>query len=332
MLFPRREKVNYTVEHHAFADASPDSQNYRGYFYIMTDENSKNYQLYRVPVPIVQELEGKYKNGLLPEHVKSMKEVVISNRDFVLIEAFHLRARHLVVFERSNCMQNIRIVNLGPDTRFETYHYVSFPEGMVYSLWPGSVDEEVADLSKSTLFDTNVLRFTYTSFTQPKQVIDYNMDNRVKTVVHEERVLGPAYDSSLYVEKRLWATGVDGTAIPLSIVYRKDLLQSSAANSGQEPSGEQNGGRSTPASLPGMVAGGNPLLLHAYGAYGYCLSPIFTTTRLSLLDRGFIFAIAHVRGGSDMGNGWYWEGKLGKKPNTFMDFISCAEYLIKVWS
>jgi oligopeptidase B len=209
---------------------------------------------------------------------------------------------------------------------------VSFSESPVYSIWPGSVDEEVADLSKSTLYDTNTLRFTYTSFTQPKQVIDYNMDTRQLTVVHEERVLGPGYDSNLYVSKRLWATGVDGTAVPMSIVYRKDLLRLL---------GQSNGGEEEKDATSGD---GNPVLLHGYGAYGYCVDPIFSTTRLSLLDRGFVYAVAHVRGGSDMGNLWYpyyrrrdliiiryEEGKLAKKPNTFLDFISCAEFLIKAW-
>lgn len=100
-------------------------------------------------------------------------------------------------------MQNIRIIQLDPDEPgFDNYHYVSFPDSLVYSIFPGSVDEEVADLTKSTMFNTNLVRFTYTSFTQPKQVVDYNMDTRVKTVVHEERVLGPGFDASRYVSKR----------------------------------------------------------------------------------------------------------------------------------
>jgi oligopeptidase B len=104
------------------------------------------------------------------------------------------------------------------------------------------------------------------------------------------------------------------------LVYRKDLLKLA---------GNQAGGEEEKDATTGD---GNPLLLHGYGAYGYCVDPIFSTSRLSLLDRGFVYAVAHVRGGSDMGNGWYEEGKLAKKPNTFLDFISCAEFLIKVRS
>ena len=318
-LFPRREGVQYTVEHHYFSDADEYTQDLRGFFYVTSNEDSRNIQLFRVPVPDSESWKIKYKDGIQEEHLLELKEQIIANRDFVLIEAFQLRARHLIVFERSNCMQNIRIVNLEIGGGFDVYHYVSFSESSVYSIWPGSVDEEVADLSKSVSFDTNLLRFTYTSFVQPKQVVDYNMDTKFKHVVHEERVLGPGYDRSLYVSKRLWATGTDGTAIPMSIVYRKDLLGLPSGAAYEESSGL---GIATKGD-------GNPTLLHAYGAYGYSISPIFNSSRLSLLDRGFIFAVAHVRGGSEMGNAWYEEGKLAKKPNTFTDFISCAEYLTK---
>jgi oligopeptidase B len=112
----------------------------------------------------------------------NLRETVIEHRDFVLIEDFHLRKNHLIVFERSNCLQNVRIVDLTAPG-FWTYHYISFSDP-VYSLLAGSVDEEAADLAKSTLFDTNILRFTYTSFTQPKQVIDYDMNLRTMTVCY----------------------------------------------------------------------------------------------------------------------------------------------------
>jgi oligopeptidase B len=209
-------------------------------------------------------------------------------------------------------MQNIRIVDLNQND-FDSFHYVNFSDGIVYSLWPSSVDEEVADLSKASQYDTNILRFTYSSFTQPRQIIDYNMDTRVRTVVHEQMIMGPGYNPDLYVSKRLWATGVDGTAIPISIVYRHDLMSWNASHADMEDN---------------KVPSTNILLLHGYGAYGSCMSPTFNASRLSLLDRGFIYAIAHVRGGSEMGNAWYQEGKLEKKPNTFRDFISVAEFLI----
>ncbi|KAF9543367.1 hypothetical protein EC957_000958 [Mortierella hygrophila] len=306
VIMPRKEGVTYSAESH-------DGE----YFFVLTNENSKNNWLFRTPAP---------KRHSPPVDLVANRETVIPHRDFVLIEDFQVRRRHLVVFERSNCHQNVRVIELaapqgdhsehrpeappcsiglepGP---FDKYHYVSFSE-TVYSLLPESINEEASNLSKMTLFDTNVLRFTYSSLVQPRQVIDYNMDTCESLTVHTEQIAGtPIYDASNYEQLRLFSTGLDGTAVPMSIVFRKDLI-------GQ-------GGKGLDA---------NPCLLYTYGAYGSCTDPVFSTQRLSLLDRGFIYAIAHVRGGSDMGMGWYEEGKLGKKPNTFLDVISCAEYLIK---
>ena len=287
LLLPRRENIQYTCENHD------------GYFYILTNEGAKNNYLFRTPIPPVDNGQGSL------EYVEANQEMVIEHRDFVLIEDFQIRKNHLIVIERSNCLQNIRILDLRDDG-FTNYHYVGFPEG-VYSVWPGSVHEDEANLINAIQYDTTIFRFTYTSFIQPKQVIDYNMDSRTMTVVHEERVGGPIeYDPLLYASRRLYATGVDGTAIPISIVFRRDLL----------------GMNMVPAQH-------NPVLLHSYGAYGSFTNPIFSASRLSLLDRGFVYAAAHIRGGADMGNGWYEEGKLAKKPNTFYDFCSAAEYLVK---
>ncbi|KAF9585391.1 hypothetical protein BGW38_002594 [Lunasporangiospora selenospora] len=304
VIMPRKEGVTYTAESHNGE-----------YFFVLTNEISKNNWLFRTPAP---------KRHSPPVDLVSLRETVIPHRDFVLIEDFQVRRRHLVVFERSNCHQNVRVIELSSaqesetspsleTTRpvgiglgpFDNYHYISFAE-TVYSLLPGSISEEVSNLSKMTLFDTNVLRFTYTSLVQPRQVIDYNMDTRELTIVHTEKITGsPPYELSNYEQLRLFATGFDGTAVPMSIVYRKSLF---GLGEGQDT---------------------NPCLLYTYGAYGSCTDPGFSTQRLSLLDRGFVYAIAHVRGGSDMGMRWYEEGKLAKKPNTFLDFISCAEYLIK---
>ncbi|KAF9112778.1 hypothetical protein BGX27_002823 [Mortierella sp. AM989] len=305
-IMPRKEGVTYSAESH-------DGK----HFFVLTNESSKNNWLFRTPAP---------KRNSPPVDLVLLRETVIPHRNFVLIEDFQVRRRHLVVFERSNCHQNVRVIELasvedvdsecrpeappcsidlepGP---FDKYHYVSFSD-TVYSLLPESVNEEVSNLSKMTLFDTNVLRFTYSSLVQPKQVIDYNMDTRESIVVHTEKIAGsPQYEIDDYEQLRLFSTGIDGTAVPISIVFRKDLFY--------------QGGKGLDA---------NPCLLYTYGAYGSCTDPVFSTQRLSLLDRGFVYAIAHVRGGSDMGMGWYDEGKLGKKPNTFLDFISCAEYLIK---
>ncbi len=149
-------------------------------------------------------------------------------------------------------------------------------------------------------FDTPLLRYTYTSMTTPKSVYDYNMTTREKALLKQEEVLG-GFDSGNYRTERLWATARDGVRIPISIVYRKGLRKD----------------------------GGNPLLLYGYGSYGISTDANFRSYRLSLIDRGFIYAIAHVRGGEELGRQWYEDGKLFKKKNTFTDFIDCAEYLIR---
>lgn len=148
-------------------------------------------------------------------------------------------------------------------------------------------------------FDTEVLRYVYQSMKTPSSVIDFNMHTGKKEIKKEQEVLGD-FDKDNYTEERIWATAKDGIKIPVSLVYKKGLVKD----------------------------GANPLLLYAYGSYGITMEPYFSTTRLSLLDRGFIFAIAHVRGGEDMGREWYENGKLLKKKNTFNDFIACSEHLI----
>ena len=148
-------------------------------------------------------------------------------------------------------------------------------------------------------FDTPTLRFEYTSMKTPLSIYDYDMNTGARKLLKQEEVLG-GFDSDLYVTERLHATAADGTEIPLSILYRKGLKRD----------------------------GRNPLLLYGYGSYGFSIDAAFVSPRLSLVDRGFIFAIAHIRGGQEMGRQWYEDGKLLNKQNTFSDFIACAEFLI----
>ena len=149
-------------------------------------------------------------------------------------------------------------------------------------------------------FDTEILRYGYQSMATPSSVIDFNMRTKEKKVLKEQEVLGGKFDKNNYVEERVWATATDGTKVPISIVYRKGIKKD----------------------------GKNPLLLYAYGSYGATMDPYFSSTRLSLLDRGFIYAIAHIRGGEDLGREWYENGKLLKKINTFTDFIDCSKFVI----
>lgn len=164
-----------------------------------------------------------------------------------------------------------------------------------------SFDETVftSRINNNPEYNTNTVRISYTSPTTPNSVIDVNMDTKAQEVKKVTEVIG--YDKSMYQAERIWATARDGVKVPVSLVYKKGM--------------EKNGK--------------NPLLLYGYGSYGYSSDPGFNSTIVSLLDRGFIFAIAHIRGGQEMGRQWYDNGKMGKKKNTFQDFIDCGEFLVK---
>lgn len=167
-------------------------------------------------------------------------------------------------------------------------HYVQFPDP-VYTVHPGP----------NAQYDTSVLRFHYTSLIRPDSAFDYDMATREMTLIKQQEVLG-GYEPADYVTERIFATAPDGVKVPISIVYKKDFVQD----------------------------GSRPLWLYGYGSYGYSADPFFSSLRLSLIDRGFAWAIAHIRGGGDLGERWKEDGKLLKKRNTFTDFIACAEHLI----
>jgi oligopeptidase B len=157
-----------------------------------------------------------------------------------------------------------------------------------YTAFPGSSPD----------YASRVMRFFYTSLTAPWSAVDYDMQTRVRVIVKEQPVRG-GYDRNQYATERLWATAPDGVRVPISVVYKKELRQDVS-----------------------------PLLLYGYGAYEHSNDPMFDPARLSLLDRGFVFAIAHVRGGGEMGREWYENGRLLRKRNTFDDFVACADHLI----
>jgi oligopeptidase B len=168
--------------------------------------------------------------------------------------------------------------------------YIDFPEE-VYNV----------ELTRNPDYDSSTLRFTYESFTTPISVYDYDMEDNTRSLLKQKEIPG-GYNPENYIAKRVYAKAEDETMIPISLVYRKDLYKQD---------------------------GSSPLHLYAYGSYGVSTDIDFDSTRLSLLDRGFAFAIAHIRGGGDMGRQWYENGKFLKKKNTFTDFIASAEYLVK---
>ncbi|WP_338733736.1 S9 family peptidase [Mangrovimonas cancribranchiae] len=150
-------------------------------------------------------------------------------------------------------------------------------------------------------FNSDVLRYSYNSLTTPTSIIDYNFKTKSKTIKKEQAVLDASFNKDNYASDRIWVTARDGVKVPVSLVYKKDLKRPE----------------------------GNPLLLYGYGSYGATVDPYFSSIRLSLLNRGFIFAIAHIRGGEYLGRDWYEQGKLLQKKNTFYDFIDCSKFLIE---
>ena len=165
---------------------------------------------------------------------------------------------------------------------------------------PFAIETYTAYTTTNVDFDTEILRYGYQSMATPSSIIDFNMRTQEKKVLKEQEVLGGKFDKNNYIEERVWATATDGTKVPISIVYKKGIQKD----------------------------GKNPLLLYAYGSYGATMDPYFSSTRLSLLDRGFIYAIAHIRGGEDLGREWYENGKLLQKKNTFTDYVDCSKFMI----
>ena len=245
-----------------------DIAHFVDHFYVLTNkDDATNFKLMKTP-----ELATTKENWV----------DLIPHREDVLIEDIDIFSHFLVVTERFNGLNTIRIIPWSG----EGAYYLPF-ESETYTAYT----------STNVDFDTDILRYGYQSMATPASIIDFNMRTKEKQIMKEQEVLGGKFDKNNYNEERVWATAQDGTKVPISIVYRKELKKD----------------------------GNNPLLQYAYGSYGYSMDATFSSTRLSLLDRGFIFAIAHIRGGEDLGRQWYDEGKL---LNNFTDFIDCSNYLI----
>lgn len=244
---------------------------YEDSFYILTNKDkATNFKLMKTPE---NKTAKKYWVDLIP------------HREDVLLEDIEIFKNYLVVEERSNGLNHIRIMpwNGEPD------YYLPFGSETYNAYTTTNID-----------FDTDILRYSYQSLGTPSSVIDFNMKTKTKEILKEQQVLGGKFDKENYVEERIWATARDGVKVPISMIYRKGLQKN----------------------------GKNPLLLYAYGSYGITMDAYFSSTRLSLLDRGFIYAIAHIRGGEDLGREWYEDGKLLKKKNTFTDFIDCSKFVV----
>ena len=244
-------------------------QHFEDKFFIRTNWNAQNFRLMECP-----------ENATSKENWKE----VIPHRENVLLNDLEVFKDHLVVQERSNALTKLKIIN--QNTKEEHYLDFSEPAYVVYT-------------STNPEFETEKLRFGYSSLTTPNTIYDYNMQSRERQIIKQDEVVG-GHDPEDYVTERLFATARDGVKVPISLVYRKGLVKDGQA----------------------------PLYLYAYGSYGSSTDPWFRSINLSLLDRGFVYAIAHIRGGQEMGRQWYEDGKMFNKKNTFTDFVDCAKFLI----
>ncbi|MDA0568551.1 MAG: S9 family peptidase [Bacteroidetes bacterium] len=243
---------------------------YGDHFYIQTNAEAKNFKLVKTSIETPSR-----------EHWVD----VIPHRDDVLFEGTEIFEDFLVIGERKEGLTNIRVKSWDGS---EDY-YLEFNDP-AYMAYVGTNPE----------FKSTTLRFGYTSLTTPNTTYEHSFDDKSRTQLKQQKVLGGDFNPANYTSERIMVEARDGAQVPVSIVYRKDV----------------------------KMDGSSPLLLYAYGSYGYSMDPGFSSTRLSLLDRGFVYAMAHIRGGSEMGRNWYEDGKLFKKMNTFNDFIDCGKHLV----
>jgi len=242
-----------------------------GVFYVLNNDNAKNFKLSVCPVD---------KTGRA-----DWADLIAPRRD-TLLENVEVFEKWLVLKERKDASGLLRVIERGTGAE----HQIDFDES-AYTADPGENAE----------YKTNLFRFNYESMTTPPSVYDYNMADGTRALMKRQQVLG-GFRPEDYSSERLWFKARDGEKIPISIVYRKGL---------------------------DLFSGKNPVWLYSYGSYGYSTDPDFSSLRLSLLDRGFVYVIPHVRGGSEMGRRWYESGRQLKKKNTFYDFIDATKYLIE---
>lgn len=264
-------------DNQAFESFLPRQENHEYYpeiggdcYYIKSNLEAKNFKLVKCP--------------LLKRSVENW-QIIQAHDESILIEDFEVFASHLVVQEKVNGLDQLRVFD-----RQDYSKKIIPPTEETYTIY----------LENNPEYKSDVVRVGYSSLTTPNTIYDINLKTFERIIVKQSIVLGD-FNPDNYQSERLWATAEDGTQIPISLVYRSDTFSKN---------------------------GKNPLFLNGYGAYGATIDPYFSMARLSLLDRGFVFAIVHVRGGEYLGSNWYEQGKLMHKKNTFTDFITATEFLI----
>jgi len=244
---------------------------YNGKFYITTNKNAENSRVVRAPISDPSE--------------KNWKEFIAHN-PAIKIQGVSFFKNYAIVSERENGLEYLKVMNLKSK---RAARRIATPEE-VYTM----------NLSGNPEFDTDVVRYNYSSMITPNSTFEFNLKNGDSKLLKQQEIPS-GHDKAAYETKRLWANTRDGVKVPISLVMKKGT----------------------------KLDGSAPMLLYAYGSYGFSMTPGFSTGRLSLVDRGMIYAIAHIRGGSELGEKWRQEGRMFKKINTFNDFIDSADYLIK---
>ncbi len=240
-------------------------------FHIRTNHNAPNFKIVVAPIA---------NPGL-----NNWKELISHRGDAYLQNAVVLRDYYLVQ-SKVNGLTEIKVTNRKDNSSFT----VDFGEEAFVANMNMATDDYVSDS----------IRYSYSSLTTPSSDFLYNLSTKQKQLLKQQKV-GGGFDATKYETKRIWAKAGDGTMVPVSIVYKKDMFKKD---------------------------GNNPLLLYAYGSYGANIDPYFDRSVISLLDRGFVYAIAHIRGGQELGRKWFEDGRLLHKKNTFTDYVDCAQFLV----
>ncbi|WP_343036489.1 S9 family peptidase [Isoptericola halotolerans] len=294
-VWTRREGVEYTVEHAWFRGVGEK-------LLVLHNDGAQNFELVVTDVPV-----GPGEEGPSAPLDPAAATVVVPHDPQARLESVDAFASHVALGYRRDAVPRVGLVALAEtaeaggtagsvmSTAGWAVHEVSFDEPLY-----------TAALGPNAMFDQPVLRLQYTSFVTPSAVYDVDLATGELLLRKRQPVLG-GYDPADYAQSREWATAEDGTRVPISLVWKRDAVTLDAAGTGADPA---------------------PLLLYGYGAYEISMDPYFSVPRLSLLDRGVVFAVAHVRGGGEMGRSWYEDGRLDRKRNTFTDFVACAKHLV----
>jgi oligopeptidase B len=328
LMAAREDEHEYYVDHHPGAATDPAG----GIFFIRTNSGGRTYRLMTAPAE---------------DPVRSRWREVIPNRPGVMLSGAEAFRTHLVLSEREDGLPYLRIVDLTREA----------PSALAGS-WRMEFAEPTysAVLGANPEFDTGQVRFQYESLVTPRSVYDHDLRTGKRILRKQQAVLGD-FDPANYVSERLHARAKDGTAIPISVVRRKEGGSEEGSKFKVDSSRVQDSGAATQggglpqglkpaipktqdvgaeAPTPGALTGAEqtqersaPLLLYGYGSYGFSMPVSFSSNRLSLLDRGMVYAIAHIRGGGELGKPWHDAGRMHRKMNTFTDFIACAEFLIE---